>query len=262
MGTIGTKISDSLKAGICTRRLITTIGEKSITMTAVSGTMHHVLSLGFRVKLFSSPFMSRGRTMRLITSSRRAKLTHRMTHRSVILLGGGSGLLPLGGSVHALTIVNPGTSGICGVLKSCATPRTSKAMIAILSKVQRGISGRAHILCTGKYTIHSSSHAKFGSTVRATHGTSTMMVIVKKSDTQSFSSRCRRANTTGIAVGRVDSVRDNRNCSQTALRLVKERLRLLRRVSELNGPIMLMLVGKHPLLVRKTVRRTRTVIST
>lgn len=76
--------------------------------------IQHVCHSYVRVKFFSHPRGGRGVPSFGLGTG---QVTLRITRRNVILLGGGSGLLPLGtGRIGGVTIVKPGT--YCGLVGS------------------------------------------------------------------------------------------------------------------------------------------------
>lgn len=85
----------------------------------VSGTMQHILCIGFTLNLFSHPcFNSPGRIGGIIHSTRRVTLTGRVTSRDTVLLRGGGGVLPLSLSgCGSVIMVKPGDGR--AVFKSC-----------------------------------------------------------------------------------------------------------------------------------------------
>lgn len=85
----------------------------------ISLTIKHVLHIGFRLKLFRGPCRNTSVPKMTVHAGRTIRLSHEITSRSVILLGGRGALLPLGlGGVGSLTIVKPGTGRMR--FKSCA----------------------------------------------------------------------------------------------------------------------------------------------
>lgn len=116
--TLATKLSTRTSSGDCTR-LRRLIRGKVLSIGCVSRTITHVLATGFGVKLFRCPLPVRGGCSGMIRTPTRISLTHGVTRRSVILLRGRGGVLPLRvGGLGSVTIVNPGTSRMR--FKSCA----------------------------------------------------------------------------------------------------------------------------------------------
>lgn len=121
----------------------------------VGSHMHSVLQMGFLIKLFSAPCRaSLGKTSRRMRGRRGRVMTLRTSHRSVMLLGGSGGTLPLSmTSVEGVTIYNPGTSRATCTLARCKPLTISIA--AILDNVHRGMSKGTRILCAGNYRLMS-----------------------------------------------------------------------------------------------------------
>lgn len=182
---------------------------------------------------------------------RRRRLTLRTTHRSLMLLGGRRRALPLSGSVHSMTIVNPGTSRQRRLVYQCNPTGTR---VAAVCRNVGGVLPRTSIICGGKYSVVSPRFPRdrilrfpgttrrtrvVRRTVRTTGKTRIAMVMLKK--------------------GRLAMERSE---SHASLSLPNERGRLLGGVYRLNGPIMLMVVSKHTSSVGFTTARIPTVVRT
>lgn len=131
-------------------RLVT---RKTVDVRAVSRHIHSVLHMGFVMNLFSTPCRaSLERTSMRIGDVRGRTITLRTSHRSIILLGGASYLLPLSGrAVGAVDIYKPGTSSTDCTLARCK-PLTMR-MAAILRNVRSGMKGATRVLCAGNYRL-------------------------------------------------------------------------------------------------------------
>lgn len=263
IGTLGTNLSVSLNKGTFKGGLGGTCRRNLVAVTSLSETINGMLHLGFRVNLFRGPCISPRLTGGLIRSGRRGRLTQRMTHRKMILLGGRK-ILPLDGRVKRLTIVNPGTSRVCGRLNSCATPRIHRRITAILSNVHTTMSRDAQMACMGKYTIHSAATASVPTTITTTRGTSTMILMINNSDTHSFGAGCVDANTTAISrsTGALPSVSYKRKFSHDSLHLLNSRRGLVDTITSAKGPLIIICVRKHAVGVGLTTRGTRTLLAT
>lgn len=92
------------------------LARKGIARRTVGTTYHHVLRTGCGLNLFSGPCgcYSIGHTGGRVFAGRRHTITHGVTSRDLILLGGRNGILPLTGG-NAVTIMNPLTSDHDGV---------------------------------------------------------------------------------------------------------------------------------------------------
>lgn len=117
VGTIGTNISVRVIDCAFIGRLPRLVGRNGIGGSTVSSTIQGVLHVGFQLKLFSGPCISRGQVRRLCTPSR-LRTTGRTTIRSTVLLGGRGRALPLRSSMGAITIMNPVTGTPCSRLNA------------------------------------------------------------------------------------------------------------------------------------------------
>lgn len=132
--TIGTKMSVSVIDSTFMKALGRSIRRKGMSVRAVSATYHLVLRTGCGLKLFTGPCgcYSLGHPTHSVFAPRRHTMTHHVTKRDFILLGGRpsasetkSGpskdairpMLPLGVR-NGVTMVNPLTSAHAGVPKA------------------------------------------------------------------------------------------------------------------------------------------------
>lgn len=124
-----------------------------VSVTAVSGHMDRILTIGFHLKLFSTPCQSGpGRTSRITNTSGRSRFMGRVRHRSLILLGGSKRLLPLGGGrVGGMLIAKPLTSRSGFVVDHC-NPGNLPA-VAMLRNVGSCLGKSIRIICSGKYGV-------------------------------------------------------------------------------------------------------------
>lgn len=131
------------------------MGRKKLDRRMVGSHMHSVLEIGFLINLFSAPCRaSLGKTSRRIRGGRGRRITLRTSHRSVMLLGGRGGILPLSPSgVQGVTIYNPGTSRRSCTLARCK-PLTMR-IASILGNVRRGVGSGTSMLCAGNYSLMS-----------------------------------------------------------------------------------------------------------
>lgn len=97
------------------------------------------------------------------------------------------------------------------------------------------INGGLTIRRTMNYSLMSSSGSKFTSTITATGGSSIMFLFMNSTD-NSLTHSC-------------DGYAYNRKCSLASLGLANIRNSLIGRVCTAKGPIILVLMAKHPFSV-------------
>jgi beta-glucosidase len=252
---------DSDLGGKAFAQLAVAVNSGAVSAQVLDRAVGRILTVKFDLGLFENPYVKPENARHVIGSQEHQRLARQVARESIILLKNADHTLPLRRDLSSIAVVGPNADNIYNQLGDYTAPQPEGKVVTVLAGIREALGSHALVRYARGRGIRSLSTAGFGEALDAIRKSQVAIVVLGGSSARNFRTAF---DSSGAAVPSLSAdgseMESGEGTDRASLDLAGVQDELLKRIVELDKPVILVMIEGRPLNISRAAEHVPAIL--